>query len=50
MSTTAERPMFQATGDAYDGFMGRYAAPLAPRFADLAGVIASVIICQLMFG
>lgn len=40
MSTTAGRPMFQATGDAYDGFMGRYAAPLAPRFADLAGVTA----------
>ena len=26
------------TADAYGGFMGRYAEPLAPQFADLAGV------------
>jgi SAM-dependent methyltransferase len=26
--------------DAYDRFMGRYSVPLAPRFADFAGVVA----------
>lgn len=31
---------FAAGGDAYDAFMGRYAAPLAPLLADLAGVTA----------
>lgn len=29
---------FRSGGDAYDFFMGRYAAPLAPLFADLVGV------------
>ena len=29
---------FGAPADAYDRFMGRYSAPLAPSFADLAGV------------
>ena len=29
---------FQATGDAYDLFMGRYSRSLAPAFADWAGV------------
>ncbi|AXH95745.1 class I SAM-dependent methyltransferase [Ornithinimicrobium avium] len=29
---------FRSGGEAYDFFMGRYAAPLAPAFADLAGV------------
>jgi SAM-dependent methyltransferase len=32
--------MFQATGDAYDGFMGRYARPLARVFAEIAEVAA----------
>lgn len=31
---------FQVGADAYDRFMGRYAAPLAPRFADFARVEA----------
>lgn len=31
---------FSSGGDAYDFFMGRYAAPLASPFADLAGVTA----------
>ncbi len=29
---------FTVAADAYDRFMGRYSAPLAPRFADVAGV------------
>jgi SAM-dependent methyltransferase len=29
---------FAVTADAYDRFMGRYSMPLAPRFADFAGV------------
>jgi SAM-dependent methyltransferase len=29
---------FAVAADAYDRFMGRYSTPLAPRFADLAGV------------
>ena len=29
---------FAVSGDAYDNFMGRYSAPLAPLFADWAGV------------
>lgn len=40
MSSPDPRRMFDASGDAYDGFMGRYARPLAPRFADAAGVVA----------
>lgn len=32
---------FTVAAEAYDRFMGRYSAPLAPRFADLAGVAAS---------
>lgn len=31
---------FQTSGDAYDGFMGRYSRLLASRFADAAGVTA----------
>jgi trans-aconitate methyltransferase len=31
---------FTVAADAYDRFMGRYSAPLAPRFADFAGVAA----------
>ena len=30
--------MFDVAAEAYDRFMGRYSAPLAPRFADFAGV------------
>jgi SAM-dependent methyltransferase len=30
--------MFVVPADAYDRFMGRYATPLAPQFADVAGV------------
>ena len=29
---------FAVAADSYDRFMGRYSAPLAPRFADFAGV------------
>lgn len=32
--------MFTVTADAYDRFMGRYSAPLAPRLCDFAGVEA----------
>ena len=32
--------VFNVGGDAYNRFMGRYSEPLAPRFADLAGVHA----------
>ena len=31
---------FDVRADAYDRFMGRYSTPLAPQFADLAGVAA----------
>ena len=31
---------FSVAADAYDRFMGRYSSPLAPRFADFAGVTA----------
>ena len=31
---------FAVAADAYDRFMGRYSMPLAPLFADLAGVVA----------
>jgi len=31
---------FDVSGDAYDRFMGRYSQPLAPAFADFAGVAA----------
>ncbi len=31
---------FSVAADAYDRFMGRYSNPLAPPFADLAGVVA----------
>jgi SAM-dependent methyltransferase len=31
---------FTVAADAYDQFMGRYSVPLAPQFADLAGVVA----------
>jgi SAM-dependent methyltransferase len=30
---------FTVAADAYDRFMGRYSVPLAPQFADLAGVV-----------
>ena len=30
---------FAVAADSYDRFMGRYSAPLAPRFADFAGVM-----------
>jgi SAM-dependent methyltransferase len=31
---------FVVAADSYDRFMGRYSVPLAPEFADLAGVVA----------
>ena len=31
---------FSVGADAYDRFMGRYSMPLAPLFADLAGIAA----------
>jgi SAM-dependent methyltransferase len=31
--------VFSGSGDAYDGFMGRYSTQLAVRFADFAGVL-----------
>jgi SAM-dependent methyltransferase len=31
---------FTVAADAYDRFMGRYSVPLAPQFAELAGVVA----------
>jgi SAM-dependent methyltransferase len=30
---------FQVAADSYDRFMGRYSRPLAPKFADFAGVV-----------
>lgn len=32
---------FAVAADAYDRFMGRYSMPLAPPFADFAGVVAA---------
>ncbi|HSP59595.1 MAG TPA: methyltransferase domain-containing protein [Ornithinimicrobium sp.] len=40
MSPTEGAAPFAAGGEAYDAFMGRYAVPLAPLFADVAGVTA----------
>ena len=31
---------FAVPADAYDRFMGRYSVPLAPAFADFAGVVS----------
>ncbi|MDH4075268.1 MAG: class I SAM-dependent methyltransferase [Acidimicrobiia bacterium] len=38
MSSTEGARTFQASGAAYDSFMGRYSRRLAPLFADFAGV------------
>jgi SAM-dependent methyltransferase len=38
MEPVPQRARFEQSGDAYDRFMGRYARPLAPRFAAAAGV------------
>ena len=32
--------MFDVAAESYDRFMGRFASPLAPAFADFAGVKA----------
>lgn len=40
MSSTEGTAPFLAGGEAYDAFMGRYAVPLAPLFANVAGVTA----------
>ena len=29
---------FDVSADSYDRFMGRYSVPLAPQFADFAGI------------
>lgn len=38
MEPVAGAKNFVASGEAYDGFMGRYSRPLAPAFATFAGV------------
>jgi SAM-dependent methyltransferase len=35
---------FAAGAEAYDRFMGRYSAPLAPRFADFAGIASGRVL------
>src|SRR3990172_4685531 len=35
---------FTASAEAYDRFIGRYARPLAPRFADFAGITTGPVI------
>jgi len=41
---------FFTGADAYDRFMGRYSVPLAPRFADLAGVTAGLDVLDVGCG
>ena len=41
---------FAVTADAYDRFMGRYSMPLAPRFADFAGVTSGNRVLDLGCG
>ncbi|HTJ36321.1 MAG TPA: class I SAM-dependent methyltransferase [Dactylosporangium sp.] len=41
---------FDVTADAYGRFMGRYSEPLAPRFADLAGVAAGARVLDVGCG
>jgi SAM-dependent methyltransferase len=42
--------VFDVAADAYDRFMGRYSAPLAPRFADFAGIGAGVRVLEVGCG
>lgn len=41
---------FNASGDAYDGFMGRYSQPLASVFADAVGVTAGQAVLDVGCG
>jgi len=41
---------FSVGADAYDGFMGRYSRPLAPKLADLAGVEAGQVVLDVGCG
>ncbi len=41
---------FRTSGDAYDGFMGRYSRPLAVVFADMAGVATGQAVLDLGCG
>ncbi len=41
---------FQASGDAYDRFMGRYSRSLAPAFADSVGVVSGQSVLDLGCG
>ena len=41
---------FNVAADAYDRFMGRYSAPLAPRFAEFAGVTAGARVLDVGCG
>ena len=41
---------FAVAAEAYDRFMGRYSAPLAPRFADFAGIRADATVVDVGCG
>jgi SAM-dependent methyltransferase len=41
---------FAVAADAYDRFMGRYSVPLAPAFADFAGIVAGQTILDVGCG
>lgn len=41
---------FAVAADAYDRFMGRYSAPLAPQLADFAGVAAGALVLDVGCG
>jgi ubiquinone/menaquinone biosynthesis C-methylase UbiE len=50
MDREAADAMFRAPATAYDTFMGRYSTPLAPLFADAAGVAAGQTVLDVGCG
>jgi SAM-dependent methyltransferase len=50
MGETEGARSFQASGDAYDRFMGRYSRPLAIAFADAAGVESAMAVLDVGCG
>ncbi|WP_460468367.1 class I SAM-dependent methyltransferase [Calidifontibacter terrae] len=50
MATAEGSNTFQASGDAYDQFMGRYAIKLAPLFADFIGIDSAAALLDVGCG
>src|SRR4051812_19813338 len=42
--------LFEVTGSSYDNFMGRYSMPLAPKFADFAGIASGTAVVDVGAG